>query len=193
MNEQRKKWIFLGCVVLLCGIFYFMMPFDSAQKNESETESVLDNLETKENKEKSAKVYIHICGAIKRPDVYEFDCEPRLVDVIKKAGGFTKKADRDSINQAQILTDGTRIEIKKKENASKQKVDGLKSEKSSLVNINEAKEEVLMTLPGIGQAKAAQIIAYRDEKGNFIKKEDIMNISGIKEGVYSKIKDLITV
>ena len=50
-----------------------------------------------------------------------------------------------------------------------------------------------MTLAGVGQSKAASIIAYRNEHGNFAKKEDIMNVSGIKEGVYNKIKDKITV
>jgi competence protein ComEA len=50
-----------------------------------------------------------------------------------------------------------------------------------------------MTLPGIGQAKATLIVNYRSEHGLFTKKEDLMKISGIKEGVYNKIKDLITI
>ncbi len=62
-----------------------------------------------------------------------------------------------------------------------------------LVNINIADEAGLMTLPGIGQTRAAAIIEYRNSCGGFERKEDIMQVSGIKEGIFSKIKDLITV
>lgn len=50
-----------------------------------------------------------------------------------------------------------------------------------------------MSLSGIGESKAAAIIAYRDANGRFEKTEDIMKVPGIKEGVYSKISDMITV
>ncbi|MBS1318374.1 MAG: hypothetical protein HP042_08085, partial [Lachnospiraceae bacterium] len=61
------------------------------------------------------------------------------------------------------------------------------------ININQASEAELMTLPGIGEAKAADILRYREENGRFEQIEDIMNISGIKEAVFSKIKDKIMV
>ena len=61
------------------------------------------------------------------------------------------------------------------------------------VNINTADKEELMTLAGIGESKAEAIIAYREENGGFSSPEDIKNISGIKDGVYSKIKDSICV
>ena len=50
-----------------------------------------------------------------------------------------------------------------------------------------------MTLPGVGESKAASIIEYRNKNGNFTKIEDIMKITGIKEGVFNKIKDKITI
>ena len=61
------------------------------------------------------------------------------------------------------------------------------------VNINTAEKEELMTLAWIGESKAEAIIAYREENGGFSSPEDIKNISGIKDGVYSKIKDSICV
>lgn len=64
---------------------------------------------------------------------------------------------------------------------------------NTLVNLNTAEKEMLMTLPGIGESKAESIIAYRQEHGKFQKIEDIMNISGIKQGAFEKIKHLITV
>ena len=61
------------------------------------------------------------------------------------------------------------------------------------VNLNTAQREELMTLPGIGESKADSIIRYREEHGAFTSPEEIMNISGIKSAVYSKIRDRITV
>ena len=64
---------------------------------------------------------------------------------------------------------------------------------SSLININTASESELTKLPGIGNSKAAAIIEYREENGNFSSKEDIKNVSGIGDSTYSNIEDLITV
>ena len=50
-----------------------------------------------------------------------------------------------------------------------------------------------MTLPGIGEAKAEAILQYRTEHGTFNSVDEIKNISGIKDGVFEKIKDKITV
>ena len=61
------------------------------------------------------------------------------------------------------------------------------------VNINQASKEELMTLPGIGEVKADAIIQYRTEQGKFASIEEIKNISGIKDGVFEKMKDKITV
>ncbi len=65
------------------------------------------------------------------------------------------------------------------------------SENEGRININSASAEELQTLPGIGESKAAAIIAYRETHGSFSAAEEIMQISGIKEGLYSKIKDKI--
>lgn len=61
------------------------------------------------------------------------------------------------------------------------------------VNINQATAEQLTSIPGIGQSKADKIIAYRQDNGSFEKIEDIMFIPGIKDGLFNKIKDYITV
>ena len=61
------------------------------------------------------------------------------------------------------------------------------------MNINTADAATLMTLPGIGQSKADAIISYREEQGPFKKTSDLKKISGIKDGLFSKISDKITV
>ena len=62
-----------------------------------------------------------------------------------------------------------------------------------LVNINTADEAELMSLKGIGRVRAAAVIEYRSRFGEFSAIEDIMNVSGIKEGTFAKIRDSITV
>ena len=61
------------------------------------------------------------------------------------------------------------------------------------ININNATLEDLQTLSGIGESKAKAIIEYREENGVFEKVEDIMEVPGIGESLYEKIKDNITV
>ena len=139
---------------------------------------------------------VFICGAVKHPGVYEFSTDSRVCDAIEAAGGFTKKADTNAINQARFLVDGEQITIprkgKKKKSTGSER-GGADGSSEGLVNINEADVNQLMTLSGIGQAKAQLIVDFRQENGPFTKTEDIMNISGIKDGIYNQIKDQITV
>ena len=67
------------------------------------------------------------------------------------------------------------------------------NDNNSLVNINKATKEQLMTLPGIGEAKALAIIKYREDNNNYKDITEIMNVSGIGEALYNKIKEFITI
>lgn len=67
------------------------------------------------------------------------------------------------------------------------------SSKPSIININTASQKELTTLPGIGESKASKIISYREENGKFKSIEDIMNVSGIGEATFEKLKSYITV
>lgn len=141
------------------------------------------------------QIYVHIVGAVKKPGVYIFQHKPRVIEVVDKAGGFTKDAVVSMINQAEVVEDGTQLTIasskdnKKKEKSQKKGTDA----NSGKVNLNQATKEELMTLTGIGEAKAVAIIAYREANGRFQKIEDLMNITGIKEGVFDKIQSQICV
>ena len=64
---------------------------------------------------------------------------------------------------------------------------------NDLININTASATELTTLSGIGESKANNIIAYREEHGYFTSIEDIKNVSGISDNIYAKIKDYITI
>lgn len=64
---------------------------------------------------------------------------------------------------------------------------------SSLVNINTATTKELLSITGIGESKASNVIKYREENGNFSSIEDIKNVSGIGDSLFEKIKKYITV
>lgn len=172
---------------------------------DEETAGAVSFAITEKPKEKA--LVVHICGAVQRPGVYELSEGSRIHDAVKKAGGFTKEAEQDFLNQAQKLTDGMKLYIPTAEEALKalEKAqgqqgfitgEGLKEQAdtaSELININTATEAQLCTLSGIGSGKAQSIIAYRTENGSFQTVEDIMKVEGIKEGLFQKIKDSITV
>ena len=154
-----------------------------------------------ENSTTAVECAVYISGAVKHPGLYRYYGTARVSDAIEAVGGFQKNADKEAVNLARILTDGEQICILTKKETARQKKNAgensstpdTKEQDKNLININEASLEELMSLPGIGQAKAALIIDYRTEQGRFSKKEDLMNISGIKEGVYNNIRDLICV
>lgn len=147
---------------------------------------------TKETPLKKKTIFIQITGAIHKPGVYEVCEGERIFKVVEQAGGLLEEASFESINQAMMAEDGQVIHVLTKEEYQNVQEPDIQ-DSNSKVNINRASKEQLMTLPGIGEGKAAQIIEYRQEHGSFAKIEDIMKISGIKEHLFEKIKDAICV
>lgn len=184
----------------------------------------------------SSPIYVHVCGAVKEPGVYELPAGSRVYEAVEAAGGFSGKADQNYVNQAQILGDGVKLVIPTTEEAVMAKGtvadDGKETDfgaaagerneaalqigilenndalqkdavgqprtESAIqadgkVNINTATKQELCGIPGVGETRAAAIISYRESHGGFAKPEDIMKVSGIKEGMYNKIKDSISV
>ncbi len=160
--------------------------------------------ETTESSEACAvlKPVVYICGEVHTPGLYTCEPDTRIADVVVMAGGLTPEADDTCVNMAAKVSDAQQIVITRKGEQTDAGAAGLDSssgaasgntQASGLVNINTADEAALKTLPGIGEQKAKAIITYRQNGGTFSKPEDIMNVSGIKDGAFSKIKDLITV
>ncbi len=137
-------------------------------------------------------IYVHICGEVKDPGVYELPEGSRIFEAVEAAGGFTEKAAQASLNQAQKLSDGVQIVILSLEEAE-EKARRERELAAGIVNLNTASKEQLMTLTGIGESRAEDILRYREESGGFQSIEEIMNVPGIKESAYLKIKDSITV
>lgn len=192
-------------------------------------------------------IYVHVCGAVQNPDVYELPEGSRVYEAVQAAGGFASDADESYVNQAQKLPDGAKLVIPTLEqtaalteaasadtaladtasaaqqgeagqdggagreygivrqddgagvsesagqSASGGGTGGVSGASDGRVNINTATVEELCGIPGIGSTRAAAIVAYREKAGGFSSVEEIMNVSGIKEGTYEKIRDSIKV
>ena len=164
--------------------------YDSAAE-ETVTEGTTAEAADSEEEE-AASVWVYVCGEVRTPGVYELPEGSRITDAVEAAGGMTEGAAGTYLNLAETVSDGQKIEVPSVEMA--QTLEEAAAEGTSgLVNLNRATEAELMTLSGIGESKAKEIIRYRESKGGFQKPEDLMNIPGIKEGVFNKIRDQITV
>lgn len=153
---------------------------------ESEAAAVL----AQQQKTAEAEIRVYVCGAVAQPGVVSLSEGSRAEDALAAAGGFTENAHRDYVNLAEWVTDGQKLyfpTLEETESLAGQEIG------NGLININTADVGVLCTLPGIGESRAKDIIAYRETHGAFESCEDIMRVSGIKDSIYSKICDMITV
>ena len=148
---------------------------------------------TESEKTEPEMIYVYVCGHVRQPDVYSVASDTRLYEVIKIAGGATEDADLQRLNLADRVTDGQRIYVPAEGEAANEAEYTEDKTSNGLVNINTATAEQLQTLPGIGQAKANAIVAYREANGNFSSIEDLRKVPGIKEGVYGQVQSLICV
>lgn len=147
-----------------------------------------------------AAFFVHVCGEVVHPGVYELFEGQRIYEAIELAGGFTEAASESYLNLAELVTDGMKIEVPDKMQAEEWTKGGGLSGSGFMqetigrqVNLNTATKEELMTLRGIGEARAEDIIRYREKQGKFQCIEDIMKVSGIKDSAFQKIKEDITV
>ncbi len=132
-------------------------------------------------------IYVYVCGHVAVPGVYRLAPENRICDAIRAAGGVTADGRGEKLDQAQHMTDGQTIYVPGEDE------DGQAGQEDGRLDLNSATREELMTLPGIGSAKADKIIEYRESHGGFRSVEELMEIPGIKEGIYLKLKDEVKI
>ena len=142
-------------------------------------------------------IYVDIKGEVINPNVYKIKKGLRVIDVINLAGGLTEESDTSNINLSKIVTDEMVIVIKSKNNEevyidSDVDINNNNNNNNQLIDINTCTIDELLTLPGIGESKANNIIEYR-KKNKFNTINDIMNVSGISESLFNKIKEYIKV
>jgi competence protein ComEA len=152
------------------------------------------------------RVIVHVVGEVQSPGVYEMSGDVRVVDAVTAAGGLTALADPEMINLADRVSDGQQVRVPGlggdpqpsltpyPVSVRQRSGPGLElSGSGRLLNINIASASELESLPGIGPVLAGRIVTYRTENGPFEAIEDVMDVSGIGEGYYAQIRDLITV
>lgn len=176
---------------------------DSEKSEEPVSVSEKDDMRRNdaEKSGESGKVTVYVCGAVFAPGVYELAEGSRVCDAVSEAGGVREDASEASVNQARLLVDGEQIYIPTEEEADQGafvSATPVSETKDSMhtygkVNLNTAAREELMTLNGIGAARADEIILYREKNGPFRSIEELMLVDGIKEGIFEKLKDGITV
>ena len=255
MKKKQVKYMLTVICMLAAGICYScstpsnhtglesqVLSADQQEKQDSQETDGKDGLisaetevqdETQESDQgeglysetESVHLYVHICGEVNEPGVYEVEPGSRIFEAVELAGGFTDDAAPDYLNMALETADGMKVTIPSRQEAevhygyggsgtdpsgissqkewievpeeSGQNSNGLGTASEDIagkkVNLNTATKEELTALKGIGDSRAADIILYREEHGPFRAIEEVMNISGIKEAAFQKIKDDITV
>ena len=167
---------------------------DSVISTSDEADSHFDSSDDSTKDDSNTDIYVHICGAVINPEVYKVPAGTRVYQALELAGGSSDDAYLSGINLADKLADGQKVYIPSEgENAEGILSTDSGDVQSVMININTASEAELMTLPGIGQSRAKDIINYRVKNGLFESIDDIMKVSGIKEAAFEKIKDLIKV
>lgn len=125
-----------------------------------------------------------------------FACGEKSVETVADesgSGGKPEKTQAETVDKTQQSTETAEPAEASETTETQEPTDADVAIADGRININTAGLEELQTLKGVGESRARAIIEYREQHGDFKAPEEIMNISGIKEGVFSKIKDQIAV
>lgn len=196
MDNRKKKFILLcvlllGCVLISIAAEYFTneepVPVISAQT---------------QAKSKEQLITVYVSGAVARPGLYELPAGIRAQEAVEAAGGFTEAANQEKVNLAKKLKDGSQVNVPALKGSKKAITGtnasagtasiGSQQKQVGLVNINTASITELDSLPGVGEVTAQRIIEYRQQHP-FTRIEDIMQVKGIGEAKFNKMKDRLTV
>lgn len=145
-------------------------------------------------------ITIDVEGAVEKPGVYKISTDARIQDALIAAGGLAQDADRHQISQnlnmASPLTDGAKLYIPAvgeqmvtSGSTSSNSSGSVQGASTGPVNINQASEEQLDALPGIGPVTAQKIISNRP----YAITQDLLNKKVVGAGEFAKIKDQVTV
>ncbi len=212
---RHRKEILLG-IIIITGTIALIVFFIIHNKKEIKEPIVEEKLEEKQVKQND-KVYlkVDIKGEINIPGIYSLEENSRIMDAIEMAGGLTENADTTMINLSKKIKDEMVIIIYSKEEVNDFKktkeieervhekcIEGTEktlqndacienTSETNKININTASKEQLMTLPGIGESKAKDIIDYREKNGLFQSIEDLKKVPGIGDNIYDQIKESI--
>ena len=190
---KDRKTLVKSLSIIIILLLALILRVHNSNQSDISVEAATDAPETE-----SDELFVDIGGAVHRPGVYKVANGTRLYEVIELAGGLRSDADTDSVNQAAFVKDGVKFIIpiyteQSEDNSGATQeliIPQSASDISGTVNINTADKDTLKTLPGIGDVIADRIIEYRS-LNRFQTKEDLMNVKGIGNSIFDKLKDKI--
>ncbi|MBR6405372.1 MAG: helix-hairpin-helix domain-containing protein [Lachnospiraceae bacterium] len=200
MKKEYRKALIGAVLFVLLGLMFLIKLKGRSSGADPETDFMADDRlsvsERDEDSEDSASepeteesLLVYVSGAVRNPGVYRLPLGSRVYEALDAAGGLTQEAEEGLINLAEPLTDGEMIYFPKKGEDSSGQV----QLSDGKVDLNRAGKEELMTLPGIGETKAEAILQYRKEHGPFQTIEELMQVSGIGEALFEKIKNRVKI
>ena len=149
---------------------------------------------------------VHVMGAVAQPGVVTVPVNARVIDAIQAAGGFAQDADPADLNLAAVLVDGCQIVIGTSANPEGEVRQGTGGQapttgpgtgssagSGSTVNLNQATEAELQTLPGVGPVTAQAILVWRDKNGGFTSVAQLQEVNGIGAKTYAQIEPYVSV
>lgn len=183
-----KKLIIIAILIF---ILFMINTYMTKRKDDVIEHKELESyqLEDNESVENNDTIKFHIKGAINKPGVYTINYGSVIEDAINLAGG-AYNANLNCLNLAQLIIPYQEIYIPTQSEACPIQSEG--NNVNSLININTANKEQLVSLPGIGESKAQDIIEFRKTKP-FKDIEELKNVNGIGENLFERIKDKITI
>ena len=158
---------------------------------ESRVETLASTARPSALKIEKPNFFVHIVGQVRNPGIYSLEVGSRLIDAVVASGGFLSKADQASVNLARQLSDGEQVFVLAIGQSSNEIV-GSGASGASLISINRASQAELEVLPGVGPALAGRIIDWRSANGGFKKLEDLKNVGGIGDKLFSGFSKQIT-
>ena len=207
MAQLNKKIIAVAVAVVFC----VLAGFWPQQREENVLELEQQAVQIEEAAAE-AKITVYVSGAVAKPGLHEIVPGSRAVDAIEAAGGMTEEANKDRVNLAKICKDGMQVnvprlsakELRKLKQAQNvyiaddaNAVDNavqpanyapvVQQDNGGKVRLNSATIEELEELPGVGEVTAQRIVEYRNLHG-FNKIEDIMNVKGIGQAKFNKMR-----
>lgn len=207
MAQLNKKIIAVAVAVVFC----VLAGFWPQQREENILELEQQAMQTEEAAAE-AKITVYVSGAVAKPGLHEIAPGSRAVDAIEAAGGMTEEANKDRVNLAKICKDGMQVnvprlsakELRKLKQAQNvyvsesatavdnvvqtaNYVPAVQQDNGGKIRLNSATLEELEELPGVGEVTAQRIVEYRNLHG-FNKIEDIMNVKGIGQAKFNKMR-----
>lgn len=209
--SRQQRWTIIvvicafviGAVVLARGSFGSRADVYSLDEPAENPQERPDQAAEAGEKPEQMVFYVHVCGAVQKPGVYQLPEGTRCFQAIEAAGGATPTADTAAINLAAKIMDGEQIYLPKRgeapQSSNKATARGHSGKKAEVVqpswplDINSATGPQLEAVPGIGPAMAARILAYRSEKGRFTSMDQLTEVSGIGDKRLAQLRPYLCV